>query len=213
LLSRNIGRRNTYSQSFTPQSPSDYPPSASVSESVSRQRKEQTLSTSGQTSNIPSKEKVNFFDDRQIEYTEQEQEITPNFFAEEKPPTSPSNISNSSFPQPDTQKANKVFEPDTTSDTNVSFPKQKKSSVEDIPSPAWLKSREASLYSYQPKEKTEIKTTPDKVKSEPNIPKNSFPAKNADGIYDASYRVISPSQDQVNQDEVYWDDEDEDWDF
>ena len=218
FLSNNFVRKNNYSQSYTPQSPTDYPPSPSVTETLPRQEKRQTFSSppvaSSSINNMPSEEDLNVFDDRKIKYTKQKQQTTTNFFDDEPPLTSPSkNMNDSSFPQPDTQKVSKVVEQDTTtSDTNVSFPTPQKSPVQDIPSPAWLKSREASVYSYQPKEKTHIKTTPDKFKSEPNQPKKSPPAKKADGIYDASYRVISPSQDQVNQnDNEDWDDED--WDF
>ncbi|BAQ66273.1 hypothetical protein GM3709_3038 [Geminocystis sp. NIES-3709] len=91
------------------------------------------------------------------------------------------------------------------------------SPVEDIPSETFLKIREASLYSYQPGEKTEItpkrlNPTPPKTRSS-NSPK-SLDNKERKQVYDAPYRVISPASDNIlpKDDEEFFDD-DEDWDF
>lgn len=81
---------------------------------------------------------------------------------------------------------------------------------DDFPPPL-LKPREASPYSYQSGEKTQIRPTrvnpPPKEKKEKS---NPTPKRLYQGIYDAPYRIIAPAQD--NQDEEFFED-DEDWEF
>ncbi|MGI0482959.1 hypothetical protein ACN4EE_19515 [Geminocystis sp. CENA526] len=93
---------------------------------------------------------------------------------------------------------------------------------DNVPSETFLKAREASLYSYKPREKTEIKPKSPKIKTPSSPPKNRSiePSKSSDnryregGVYDAPYRVISPAYDDTSpvQDDEFFDD-DEDWDF
>lgn len=81
-----------------------------------------------------------------------------------------------------------------------------------------IKSREASVYSSKPREKTQTK--PSSSVSKPNEENPSSPPKKVNnsqsGIYDAPYRVINPihndndKQKKVNNN---FDDENEDWDF
>ncbi len=86
---------------------------------------------------------------------------------------------------------------------------------EDYP-PNLLKTREASPYSYQTREKTEIrpKNTKSKAKQNPSPP---TPKRLYQGVYDAPYRVIAPAQDYNSDYELDRDDDfeenDEDWDF
>ena len=129
------------------------------------------------------------------------------------------------------------------------------SPINEPPAPSLLKSRQASLYSYQPKEKTKIETKPQpepqtepqNTEEEPDsnraIPINLPPRRkkvnnssssrrqnrsrrtNSSGVYDASYRVITPSRNDRNRPDPRYDDrnyqpdddfdwdEDEDWDF
>ncbi len=146
--------------------------------------------------------------------------------------------------------------------------------INEPPAPSLLKKREASLYSYQPRQKEKIETNKDssdrnesKTSPQPvnqssktirddqeyendtyedeydddrripiNIPprkkragqspnRNRSPRRKRNDVYDASYRVITPSRknDRITQDDRYdrnyepdddfdWD-EDEDWDF
>lgn len=90
------------------------------------------------------------------------------------------------------------------------------SSLEDIPLEKILKPREASIYSYQSREKTDIKpklSTPKLSKQTQSLP-NNRDNKFKGGIYDAPYRVISPADDD-NQEDIYnnFEEEEEDWDF
>ncbi|MBL1210553.1 hypothetical protein [Geminocystis sp. GBBB08] len=86
---------------------------------------------------------------------------------------------------------------------------------EDIPLETFLKPREASIYSYQSGEKTEIK--PKSSTFKPNQKKQSSP-KNPnqnyqERVYDAPYRIIAPASENKDK-EIYNDfDEDDDWDF
>lgn len=93
---------------------------------------------------------------------------------------------------------------------------------DNIPSETFLKPREASLYSYKPGEKTEITSKSTKIKTSKKNNENvsSIERSNLsenrynDGVYDAPYRVISPSYDDTSpleNDEFFEDDED--WDF
>ncbi|MGY6529698.1 MAG: hypothetical protein ACXITR_07185 [Cyanobacterium sp.] len=68
------------------------------------------------------------------------------------------------------------------------------------------KPRQAAPYSYQPGERTEI--VPKSAKISPRQP--SRPSANQGGIYDATYRVITPP---YQQDQDFDDFEDEDWDI
>lgn len=89
------------------------------------------------------------------------------------------------------------------------------SSLEDIPLEKILKPREASIYSYQSREKTDIKpklSTPKLSKQKQSLP-NNRDNKFKGGIYDAPYRVISPADDNNQQDIDNNFDDDEDWDF
>lgn len=87
---------------------------------------------------------------------------------------------------------------------------------EDMALDRILKPREASIYSYQSREKTDIK--PPLSTSQPNQQKPPAPNKRVNnykgGIYDAPYRVITPAyhekEEEINNN---FDDEDEDWDF
>ncbi len=87
--------------------------------------------------------------------------------------------------------------------------------IEDIPLETILKPREASIYSYQSREKTEIKpklSTPQGNKQKQPSPNN--PSKNdRGGIYDAPYRVIAPADDNNEEIDRDFNDDDEDWDF
>ncbi|MTF39287.1 hypothetical protein [Cyanobacterium aponinum] len=89
-----------------------------------------------------------------------------------------------------------------------------KLSEEDYPPENLLKPRQASPYSYQSREKTEI--NPKKTKKNPSQAKESppQPKRTYKGVYDAPYRVIAPAQTN-NTAENYdnFDDEDDDWDF
>ncbi|BAQ60677.1 hypothetical protein GM3708_1083 [Geminocystis sp. NIES-3708] len=88
---------------------------------------------------------------------------------------------------------------------------------EDIALDRILKPREASIYSYQSREKTDIK--PPLSTSQPNRQKPSLPNKRVNnyqgGIYDAPYRVITPAYNDEKEEKINsnFDDEDEDWDF
>ena len=64
------------------------------------------------------------------------------------------------------------------------------------------KPRSPSLYSYQPKEKTQIRPTP----------KPKFPSPSTNQIYDANYRVIIPAPPN-NNDRRNQKDNEEEWDF
>ncbi|AFZ46574.1 hypothetical protein Cyast_0597 [Cyanobacterium stanieri PCC 7202] len=70
------------------------------------------------------------------------------------------------------------------------------------------KTRQAAPYSYQPRERTEI--IPKSAKIPPRQQPNPRPSQG--GIYDATYRVITPAYD-VDEDLDNFDNEDEDWDF
>ena len=101
--------------------------------------------------------------------------------------------------------------------------------IAEEPSEAWLKSRQASPYSYQPREKTEvkipspppptIKQTPTNKQTSEETPekrktsRTNSPRKKS-GIYDAPYRVIAPRRNEPikQNNEADWD-EDDDWDF
>jgi uncharacterized integral membrane protein len=89
------------------------------------------------------------------------------------------------------------------------------SSSEDIPLEKISKPREASIYSYQSKEKTDIKpqlSTPKSNQQKKSLP-NNRDNNNQGGVYDAPYRVISPAND--SQEDIYnnLEDDDEDWDI
>lgn len=97
------------------------------------------------------------------------------------------------------------------------------SNDDNIPSETFLKAREASLYSYKPGEKTEITPKSTKIKtSQKNDEISSIERSKSSenrysgGVYDAPYRVISPSDDydeQLSSEDDEFFDEDEDWDF
>lgn len=96
-------------------------------------------------------------------------------------------------------------------------------SQDNMPSETFLKPREASLYSYQPGEKTEITPKSINIKtSRKNDEANSIEPSNFSdnrynrGVYDAPYRLISPSyedDEQLSSEDAEFFDEDEDWDF
>jgi len=90
---------------------------------------------------------------------------------------------------------------------------EKQPSVTENDSSPILKQREASPYSYQTREKTQIRPkTVKKAQEQAKIPP-SPPKRLYKGVYDAPYRVIAPSQNDVNNDDNDFYDDEEDWDF
>lgn len=97
------------------------------------------------------------------------------------------------------------------------------SSEDDIPSESFLKTREASLYSFKPREKTEIipkssSSSKSSNASQKRISSSSSSSQNINrgGVYDATYRVISPPRDDRKDNDDYdgeFFDDDDDWDF
>lgn len=79
-------------------------------------------------------------------------------------------------------------------------------------SPNLWKTREACPYSYQTREKTDIrpKTAKSVAKQTPPSPK---PKRVYQGIYTAPYRVITPAQDYNGEQNDDFEEDDEDWDF
>lgn len=88
---------------------------------------------------------------------------------------------------------------------NVS-PEKESPELEELEEEIKPKTRQAAPYSYQPRERTEI--VPKSAKIPPRQPS---PPPVSGGIYDATYRVITPAYD-VDEDLDNFD-EDEDWDF
>lgn len=85
-------------------------------------------------------------------------------------------------------------------------------------SPFYGFSRQASPYSYQTREKTDIR--PKTSKSRAKQPPVSPPKRVYQGVYDAPYRVIAPAQDDSDYNSDYKGDrrddfieDEEDWDF
>lgn len=100
-------------------------------------------------------------------------------------------------------------------ESKTSIPEINKPSEEDYPPENLLKPRQASPYSYQSREKTEI--NPKKIKKTPSQSEEKSPPqakRTYKGVYDAPYRVIAPAQTN-NTPENYddFDDFDDDWDF
>ena len=228
FLSTNTRQKNKYNQSFSPPPP-NYPPSPSVSEKVTPQTNSQRF-TSPQVKDegyldddfdIFEEQPMPPVGDRQIEYdrkqpvvesTSNHQQPITNFSTEKQ---DVSTTSEREFVEVNKQDHNQTKNREVENIPKEKFsPSTEKEPVDEIPSEAWLKAREASLYSYQPKEKTEIKTPSRKVENINNRSHDSTYRRSSDGIYDAPYRVIPPSRERSNkEDEVYWDDEDDDWDF
>lgn len=90
---------------------------------------------------------------------------------------------------------------------------RKTEEIEDV-SPNFLKTREASPYSYQTREKTQIRSKTAKNPQNEVKPTPSPPQRLYQGVYDAPYRVIAPAQDEDNDNQdYYFEEDDEDWDF
>ena len=232
ILSGNSRRQKSYPQSFAPpgsQNPSPYSPPPPA------QGKKERPSVS--TSRLPVEDEFPEFEDLPDEVS---QEYHPN------PPTefSPQKENNSFVDRKkseSTEDEKGLTMAESSSEANskeenikpvLEENEQPSKVVAETPSPALLKSREASPYSHQPREKTEIKTPispplnsdsqpADKAKST-NVPLNR------DGIYDAPYRILNsrqnrpkltdnPDKSRQNRSNIrdeqdeYWDDDD--WDF
>jgi len=127
---------------------------------------------------------------------------------------------------PSLQEINKEKTEETLQENTSSFseeeliteiPPEKVNPVDNTPSATFTKPREASLYSYQPREKTEIIPKSIKQKSAnstttENTPRSNSNKREIEKVYDVPYRVISPSYDDVSIEEEFFDEE-EDWDF
>lgn len=216
FLSTKPRQKTNYNQSFSPPPPpSNYPPSPAVQEKITPPRNNQRYTSSAQVTNQQYSEydfdflaepQTSIDRDRQREYNIQEP-------SREKPATKFS---------PEEQDRSFISDEQINGEETENTPKKSsveesaKSPVAEAPSEAWLKAREASLYSYQPREKTEIKIPKRIEKTETNQRSNdSSYSRRADGIYDAPYRVIPPSSEPMyeDNDDIYYDDEDDDWDF
>jgi hypothetical protein len=216
FLSPKPRQKTNYNQSFSPPPPSNYPPSPPVQEKITPPKNNQRYTSSAQVTNQQYSEyDFDFLDepqtsidrDRQKEYNVQQP-------IKKQPVTDLSQEQEDSLPLSDErgneEKTENIPVQKSSEETTA------KSPVAEAPSEALLRTREASLYSYQPREKTEIKIPRQVEKTETNQRSiNSTYSRRNDGIYDAPYRVIPPSEESIDEDndDIYDDDEDDDWDF
>lgn len=155
--------------------------------------------------NIKTPEKEEHIKDKQVAKKRDEINQRPS----PQPKSSQYETEKSSSPQPlpSEEKIDKIPSPidkeistETPSDRE-SLPQKP---LTEAPSPVSVKPRQAAPYSYQPKERTEI--VPKSAKVRNNQAQNRSP----DDIYDVSYRVITPSKNEPNNDDY---EEEEDWYF
>ncbi|NCO76098.1 MAG: hypothetical protein GW795_14115 [Cyanobacteria bacterium] len=207
LLANNPTTKQKYNQSFSSDNPYNYPPSTPEKPFINQPKPEPEKPFINQPKSEPKLEEkpispppINEVYDPDFDFDFEEELITENnqeFLAE-----------NESI---NLEKEKKI---ETSISEEIPPEKQFIPVSSKPPSEAMIKTREASPYSYKPKEKTKIIPP-----SESSIEINNSQIKisnnrNKKEIYDAPYRVISPAYDEKvddNYDDL--EEEEEDWDF